>query len=157
MTKNEVVDVNSLTPEQMEALQNEMNTRRFNSLEKTTEKLDERVTKIEVETPVSPSTSNFLTRMRRSRVIECLGGKRSKAYRYEYPKNAKEHYKKLSNKTFAEMERDFKDYFNIDNYGDLPKKSRDEAEQYINQWGPSINTQLEIKQINNQIELLARE
>lgn len=156
MTKQEIINVNSLTPEQMEALQNEMNTRRFKTLEKTTNELDERVTKIEDETPVSPSTSFDLTRKRRSRVISWLGGKESQAYTYRYKPSEKDYYKTLAGKTFAEMERDFKDYFRINNYGDLPKKSREEAEAYIANWEPSTNTKIEIKNINNQLELLQK-
>lgn len=153
MSKKEIVNVNNLTPEQMEALQNEMNTRRFKNLEETTNELDERVSKIEDNAPVTPAVSNFLTRMRRARVIKWLGGKGSKAYKHSYRAEEKEHYKKLSNKVFAEMERDFKDYFKINVYADLPRKVREEAENYIREWEPNNNTKLEIRNINNQLEL----
>lgn len=153
MSKKEIVNVNNLTPEQMEALQNEMNARRFKKLEETTNELDERVTNIEDNTPVSASTSFELTRKRRGQVINWLGGKSSEAYQYEYGEEERSHYKTLAGKTFAEMERDFKDYFKISNYGDLPKKSREEAESYIEQWEPNNNTKLEIKRVNNQLSL----
>jgi len=161
MSDNEIVNVNELTPQQMEALQNEMNTRRFKSLEEKdkeieekVENVEEEVSKIKEEAPVSPAVSNYLGKKRRGRVINCLGGKGSKAYTHEYRPDEKEHYKKLSNKVFAEMERDFKDYFDIPVYADLPKKSRDEAESYIEQWEPSMNTKMEIRNTNNQLELI---
>lgn len=151
---NGMIDVNALSEEQMELLQNEMNTRRFKSLEKTTEQLDERVTKIEENAPVSPAVNNYLTKERRKKVIECLGGRGSKAYKHVYRPEEKEHYKGLANKTFAEMERDFKDYFHIVTYADLSKANREKAEDYIAGWSPSNNTKLEIKNINNQLHLL---
>ena len=154
MTNNQLIDLNGMSPQQIEALQGEINARRFKGLEKTTENLDERVTKIEEEAPVSSAISNLLTRKRRGRVISWLGGKCSKAYKHEYRSDEKEHYKQLRNKVFAEMERDFKDYFEIENYSDLPKKSRQDAEEYISQWEPSNNTRLEIRLVNNQLELL---
>lgn len=157
MINNEIVDVNSLTPKQLDALQNQMNTRRFKSLEETTEQLDVRVTKIEDKAPVSPAVSNFLTKKRRKRVIGCLGGRGSSAYTHQYRPDEKEHYKGLANKTFAEMERDFKDYFGIVTYADLPRSSREEAEGYIEEWQPSHNTRLEIRNANNQLELIASE
>lgn len=154
MTRNEIMDVDSLTPEQFELLQNQMNTRRFKALEQTTEQLDERVTNIEEKTPVSASVSNLLDKKRKGKVIEWLGGKSSKAYRHQYRPDEKEHYKTLANKAFAEMARDFKDYFDIPVYADLPKKAREEAEEYIDEWEPSTNTKIEIRNVNNQLELI---
>lgn len=152
--ENGILDVNALSNEQMELIQNQMNARRFKSLEKRTEQLDKRVTKIENSTPVSPAVSNYLTKERRKKVIDCLGGKGSKAYKHTYRPEEKEHYKGLANKTFAEMERDFKDYFDIVTYADLSKENRERAEQYIEDWSPSNNTKLEIRNINNQLQLL---
>lgn len=157
MNNNEIIDVNSLTPKQLEVVQNQLNEHRFKVLKETTDQLDERVTKIEEKAPVSPAVSNYLTKKRRKRVIDCLGGRGSKAYTHEYRPDEKEHYKGLANKTFAEMERDFKDYFGIVTYADLPRSSREEAEDYIEQWEPKTNTKLEIKNTNNQLELIASE
>lgn len=154
---NEIINIADLTTQELEALQGEINSRRFKKLEEKTTDLDTRVTKIEDEAPVSSAISNYLTRMRRGQVIEWLGGKGSKAYRHRYGKNDKQHYQGVANKAFAEMERDFKEKFQINNYADLPKKDKEEAEAYIQFWEPSTNTKWEIEQINNQLELLANE
>lgn len=154
---NEIINIQNLSTQELEALQGEINTRRFKALETKTEKLDKRVTKIEFEAPVSSAISNYLTRKRRKRVIEWLGGKGSKAYKHRYGKDDKQHYQGVANKTFAEMERDFKEKFQINNYADLPKKDKEAAEEYIALWDPSTNVRLEIQQINNQLELLSKE
>lgn len=115
------------------------------------------VKEIKENTAVNSAISNYLTRKRRGRVIECLGGKDGRAYQHKYSADESNNYKTLSGKAFAEMERDFKDYFKIANYADLPKKKREMAEEYISQWTPSNNTKIEINQVNNQLEILGKE
>lgn len=76
-------------------------------------------------------------------VINALSGKNSKSYHYRYEDGSK-----LSSQVFAGFWRDFKDYFNINAYANLPRIRFDEALQYINRWQPSTNMQLEIGRIN---------
>ena len=77
----------------------------------------------------------------KEKVIECLGGKDSNAYL------------KISKKVFSQFWRDFKKYFVIPRYGDLPKKRFDEAIQFIEEWYPDTSTRLEIKALNEQQSL----
>lgn len=114
--------------------------------------LREDVNEIKANTPIHPSLNNHLTKLRRKRVIESMGGKNSKAYNHVYPDGDK--YKRLSSKVFAEAGRDFNSNFNIITYAELPQPKYEEAKEYWESWEPSHNTKLEIKQINNQMELL---
>lgn len=77
----------------------------------------------------------------RAKVIECLGGKDSNAY------------SKISKKVFSQFWNDFKKYFVIPRYGDLPKRRFDEALQFIEEWYPDTSTRLEIKALNEQQSL----
>lgn len=81
-------------------------------------------------------------------VVNALGGKESKAYHYRYEDGSK-----LSAQVFARFWRDFKDYFNINAYANLPRVRFDEALQYINRWQPPTNMQLEIWRINRTEEV----
>lgn len=75
------------------------------------------------------------------RVLRCLGGYESNAY------NA------FSKKVYARFWRDFKNYFTIPRYGELPKVKFDEAIEFINEWMPDTEMRLMIKQANLQTKL----
>ena len=45
---------------------------------------DRRITELEREVPINGAFNNYLTKLRRSRIVYILGGKRSKAYKYKY-------------------------------------------------------------------------
>lgn len=99
-----------------------------------------------------PAIINIMTKNRRKRVIECMGGKSSKAYRHvEIDENGVKH--RLSSAVFREMEIDFKSEFDLRSYAELPRCKRDEANQYILEWEPCTNTKRKINQLNNQPEL----
>ncbi|MEY8700997.1 ORF6C domain-containing protein [Streptococcus ferus] len=99
-----------------------------------------------------PAIINMMTKNRRKRVIECMGGKDSKAYRHvEIDSNGVKH--RLSSVVFREMEVDFKSEFDLHSYAELPRSKRDEANQYIQEWEPCTNTKRRIKQINSQSNL----
>lgn len=99
-----------------------------------------------------PAIINIMTKNRRKRVIECMGGKDSKAYRHvEIDENGTKH--RLSASVFREIEVDFKSEFGLRSYAELPRSKRDEASQYIHEWEPCTNTKRKINQINNQMEL----
>lgn len=78
-------------------------------------------------------------------VINILGGKESNAYRYRGENGSK-----MSAQVFSRFWKDFKDYFHINAYANLPRIKFDEALQYINNWQPPINMQLEIGRINRE-------
>lgn len=76
-------------------------------------------------------------------VISSLGGKNAPAYRHKDVDG-----KMISRCAFSQFWNDFKDYFEINSYENLPRVKMDEARQYINRWQPPTNMQLEIGRIN---------
>ena len=99
-----------------------------------------------------PAIINIMTKSRRKRVIECMGGKDSKAYNHvEIDKNGTK--RRLSSVVFREIEVDFKSEFGLRSYAELPRSKRDEATRYIQEWEPCTNTKRKITQINNRPDL----
>ena len=76
-------------------------------------------------------------------VVDAVGGKSARAYRYR-----DEDGKMICKCVFKRFWNDFYDYFNINAYANLPRVRFEEALQYINQWEPPINMQLEVGRIN---------
>lgn len=74
-------------------------------------------------------------------VIKVLGGKDSKAY------------EKLSRKVFSNFWSEFKKYFKVPRYGELPKKRFDEALKYISFWAPDTELRIMIATENAQTKL----
>ena len=77
----------------------------------------------------------------RGRVMQCLGGTESAAY------------KEIGRKAFQQFWRDFKKYFEIPRYGELPKVRFEESLQFIQEWSPDTALRLEIKKLNGQQHL----
>lgn len=71
------------------------------------------------------------------KVLESLGGTDSSAYFH------------LKKRVFSMFWNEFKKYFEIPRYGDLPKVRFDEALQFINEWSPNTSMRMEIKNLNN--------
>ena len=74
----------------------------------------------------------------KAKVLEVLGGYESAAY------NA------ISKKVFAQLWRDFKNYFNLPRYSELPKSRFDEGVYFISKWRPTTAMEIEIETINKQ-------
>jgi prophage antirepressor-like protein len=74
-------------------------------------------------------------------VLKALGGKKSNAYKI------------MSRKVFSRFWNEFKHYFEIPRYGDLPKKEYEKSINFIRSWQPDTTTRLEIQELNNQQEL----
>lgn len=72
-------------------------------------------------------------------VVQALGGKDSVAY------------KDISRKVFSAFWNEFKQYFKVPRYGDIPKVRQDEALRFIQLWRPSTSLQMEIDSCNNQM------
>ena len=72
-------------------------------------------------------------------VISALGGKKSKAYGT------------MNRKAFGRFWGEFKRYFEVARYGDIPKKHFDEAIEWINEWQPDTTTRMEIRAENAQM------
>lgn len=77
----------------------------------------------------------------RGKVVECMGGIDTKAY------------KEISKRAFSQFWNEFKKYFEIPRYGDLPKARFDEALQFISEWSPNTAMRMEIKTLNAQQNL----
>lgn len=73
-------------------------------------------------------------------IIHALGGKESIAY------------KEISKKAFSAFWNEFKQYFKVPRYGDLPKMKMDEAIRFIELWRPSTSLQMEIDSCNSQMQ-----
>lgn len=72
-------------------------------------------------------------------IVQALGGKESIAYR------------EISKKAFSAFWNEFKDYFKVPRYGDIPKVKHDEALRFIKLWRPSTSLQMEIDSCNSQM------
>ena len=114
--------------------------------------VDKRVTVVEKKVNNLENTMNIdyaqqkqLKNLANEVVVNALGGKGAKAYRYRYEDGSK-----LSSQCFSRFWHDFNDYFNINAYANLPRVRFEEALQYINRWQPPTNMQLEIGKINRE-------
>ncbi|MFG3613128.1 ORF6C domain-containing protein [Rummeliibacillus stabekisii] len=75
-------------------------------------------------------------------IAHALGGKESVAY------------KEISKKAFIAFWNEFKQYFKVPRYGDLPKIKMNEAIRFIELWRPSTTLQIEIDNCNRQMEFI---
>lgn len=123
------------------------------NLEFTVKDHDRRIHEIESNVPINASLNNYVTKIRVRRIIEALGGKSSKAYRYEYPEDSGEHYKSIRTKAFAEAERRFSAEFNLRNYGELRQHQYEDAVKYWESYEPSESIIREACVVNNQLSL----
>lgn len=78
-------------------------------------------------------------------VIHALGGMESIAYR------------EMNRKTFAAFWNEFKQYFKVPRYGDIPKVKHAEAIRFIQLWRPSTSLQMEIDSCNSQMKFVVGE
>ena len=75
------------------------------------------------------------------KVVESLGGSDTNAYQV------------VSKRVFSQFWGEFKKYFEIPRYGELPKVRFEEALQFINEWSPNTAMRMEIKALNAQQQL----
>ena len=87
----------------------------------------------------------MLKKLATAKVTESLGGKKTNAY------------KTVGRKAFSQFWKEFKNYFLIPRYGDLPKVRMGEAQDFIGEWTPDTALRLEIKQANQQAQLQLEE
>lgn len=76
------------------------------------------------------------------KALAALGGKHTTAY------------KLLNRKAFSELWRDFKQYFEVPRYSELPKMKYSEAMEFISIWEPSAALKMEIRNLNGQLTLV---
>lgn len=103
--------------------------------------IDDRVTNLEDTMRVSGVQEQQLRSAVNSHVMKIIGGKDAPAYG------------KLSSSVFQQCWHDFKRYFQIPRYGELPRIKFDEGIRYIEAWLPNTETRLEIANQNVQGEL----
>jgi len=72
-------------------------------------------------------------------IVQALGGKESFAYQ------------EISKKVFSAFWNEFKHYFKVPRYGDIPKVKYGEALRFIQLWRPSTILQIEIDSCNSQM------
>lgn len=72
-------------------------------------------------------------------IVHALGGKDSVAYQ------------EISKKVFSAFWNEFKQYFKVPRYGDIPKVKYEEALRFISLWRPSTSLQIEIDSCNSQM------
>lgn len=108
--------------------------------------VEQRVDKLENTMNIDYAQQKQLKNFANEVVVNALGGKEARAYRYKAEDGSK-----ISSQCFSRFWHDFNDYFNINAYANLPRVRFNEALQYINRWQPPTNMQLEIGKINREI------
>lgn len=103
--------------------------------------VSDRVSKLENTMNIDYGQQKVLNDLVSSRVIKILGGKNSNAY------------KEISRKVFAEINHDYKDYFNVNSRANTPRLKNEQAVEYVKNWMPSTNTMMMIKDCNAQMNL----
>lgn len=101
--------------------------------------VSDRVSKLENTMNIDYGQQKVLNNLVSARVIKILGGKESNAY------------KEISKKVFAEINHDYKDYFNVNSRANTPRLKNEQAVEYVKNWMPSTNTMMLIKDCNAQM------
>ena len=102
-------------------------------------KIDNRVTDLENHMTIDYGEQVVLGDEVNKAVLDALGGKYSNAYN------------EIGKKVFAECSRDLKHYFHVNARNNVPKKRYYEALEYIQEWKPCTNTQIQIRDCNAQV------
>ena len=102
-------------------------------------KIDNRVTDLENHMTIDYGEQVVLGDEVNKAVLDALGGKYSNAYN------------EIGKKVFAECNRDLKRYFHVNARNNVPKKRYYEALEYIQEWKPCTNTQIQIRDCNAQV------
>ena len=101
------------------------------------EKIEERLNSLEI----NPHQKRAIQRAKSKRVLELLGGRKSAAY-----KDAS-----LRGKVYADMGRQYNNYFDISEYAYTPRNKFKEALELIASYNLSIELSMEVKQVNQQL------
>lgn len=102
-------------------------------------KIDNCVTDLENHMTIDYGEQTVLGDEVNKAVLDALGGKYSNAYN------------EIGKKVFAECNRDLKHYFHVNARNNVPKKRYYEALEYIQEWKPCTNTQIQIRDCNAQV------
>ena len=98
--------------------------------------MEHRVDKLETTMTIDYGQQKELDCIRKKRAVTILGGIDSAAY------------KKISRKVFGSIGHDYKEYFYINAYNNTPAARYEEAKEYLRNWVPDNNLQIEINAAN---------
>lgn len=101
------------------------------------EKIEERLDSLEI----NPHQKRAIQKAKSKRVLELLGGRKSVAY-----KNAS-----LRAKVYADMGRQYNNYFDISEYAYTPRNRFKEALELISSYNLTVELSMEVKQLSNQL------
>ena len=107
------------------------------SHEQRFEKIEERLDSLEI----NPHQKRAIQKAKSKRVLELLGGRKSVAY-----KNAS-----LRAKVYADMGRQYNNYFDISEYAYTPRNRFKEALELISSYNLNVELSMEVKQLSNQL------
>lgn len=93
------------------------------------------------EIDLSRLQKSKLSQLVKKNVMAAIGGKKSNAYPSLYRVAISEHWKEIKN------------YFEVASYEEIPKLRFEEAMEIADMWNPSMELAVEIKRLNNQIEM----
>ena len=124
--------VKSMSAMQLLKLQNQA----LVEVDEKVEHIDSRVTNLENTTTVDSRKQYTLRKIASATAVRVLGGKDTQAYL------------ELHHKVFCQLWRDYKDYFKIPSYRDTLKIDFEKAKEYLQEWRPDHNLQIEISSIN---------
>lgn len=111
---------------------------------KVLETHEEKILKMEQQLEsmeISPMQKKGIQREKNIRIRELIGGKKSEAYKD----------KSFRARVYAELGRQYLDYFEINSYEYTPKNKFNEALELIKSYNLSAELSMELKKINNQI------
>ncbi|UKJ43490.1 Rha family transcriptional regulator [Lysinibacillus sp. ACHW1.5] len=121
------------------ALESALNTRKqLQSIQMEVVEVKETVQNLVVTMRIDGNQEAQISKRGREVVVAALGGKESNAY------------KKISRQVFSAFWRDFKNYFEVPRYGEIPKTRFAESIKFISMWQPSTTLRMEINAYNQQ-------
>lgn len=113
------------------------------------EDVEQRVDQLENTMTVDYEQQQRLKEMAKTVVINAVGGKKARAYTYQYPqRDENDKPPKMYGMVISRLWHDYQDYFEVNSYRNTPKVKFEEALKYINAWQPPTNMQLDIGKIN---------
>lgn len=101
------------------------------------EKIEERLDSLEI----NPHQKRAIQRAKNKRVTGLLGGRKSAAYKDP----------SLRSKVYADMGRQYNNYFDISEYAYTPRNRFKEALELISTYNLTVELSMEVKQKNNQL------
>ncbi|RXI55512.1 phage antirepressor Ant [Clostridium tetani] len=129
-----------LSPLEQLRLQYEVIEEQQEKLEEHDKEINDIKEKIE-SLEVSPFQKRQLMKARNKRVMELIGGKKSQAYQDA----------SFRSKVYAELSRQYNNYFEISGYEYTPKNKFEEAKDVIEIYSLSTELAMELRKINSQV------